>query len=165
LAIASCNLIKSEGSDSADIEEAEMLARKAVHIMKKLGDPGGDGVRWTFGNLVIVLFQKEDFGDETLKLFENFLNETIKDNRDNEMLGSAHSHLGSLHFKISQNLIGNIEKKRRHLILAKSHCNEAIRFLRKFNGGNDLRTTQLSSLLLEVIKQLQELDKLLLSRP
>jgi tetratricopeptide (TPR) repeat protein len=57
LAIASCNMIKSKGSDSTDIREAEMLARKAVRIMKKLGDLGGDGVRWTFGNLVIVLFQ------------------------------------------------------------------------------------------------------------
>jgi hypothetical protein len=39
LSLASCNLIEENCPESADIEEAEMLARKAVRIMKELKEP------------------------------------------------------------------------------------------------------------------------------
>jgi tetratricopeptide (TPR) repeat protein len=148
LAIASCNLIKSEGPESADIEEALMLARKAVYIMKKLGDPGDDGVRWSFGNLVIVIFQKGDFGHETMKLFEDFLSDAIKNREDDANISAANSHLGSLHYALYLRDIEKVE----HLLLSESYCKEALTLRMRYFKEEDLVTSQLATFLSNVTK-------------
>jgi hypothetical protein len=55
LALATHKLIKANGLECADIEEAEMLARKAVRIMKELKGHDSNSLIWTFSALSNVL--------------------------------------------------------------------------------------------------------------
>jgi hypothetical protein len=61
------------GSQSADIDEAEMLARKVVRIMKELRGPVSGEMMNAFRSLVKILFTKNDFTDETACLLEDML--------------------------------------------------------------------------------------------
>jgi hypothetical protein len=63
LSLASCNLIKANGPNSADIEEAEMLARKAVRIIKNLKGPISSEIIWAISSLLSVVILKKDFTD------------------------------------------------------------------------------------------------------
>lgn len=63
LPCASINLIKANGPESADIEEAEMLVRKAVRIVKELKGHGSAEMINIFRTLIYVLFWKKDSTD------------------------------------------------------------------------------------------------------
>jgi hypothetical protein len=62
LAEASMNLIKANGPDSADIGEAEILARKAVRVIKALKGPGDDFIMLVVSTLVEIGFFKKNWG-------------------------------------------------------------------------------------------------------
>jgi tetratricopeptide (TPR) repeat protein len=61
LSCASINLIDANGPESADIEEAKLLARMAVRIIKKLKGFDSTEYAWSFGNLGEILFCKKDY--------------------------------------------------------------------------------------------------------
>jgi tetratricopeptide (TPR) repeat protein len=56
LSFACCNLNKRDGPESADIEEAEMLASKGISIIKEVKGPGCYDMRWSFSALIKVIF-------------------------------------------------------------------------------------------------------------
>jgi tetratricopeptide (TPR) repeat protein len=90
LAFASCLLIKANGPESADIDEAEMLARKAVRIVKELKGPGSESMRYNFNVLVEVLALKEDYSDTTKDLLEVYLSDAIRSKgRNGRIIGHA----------------------------------------------------------------------------
>jgi hypothetical protein len=78
LAEASFNLIDKNGPESADIDEAEILARKAVQIIKEFTGPGSTENIDAFEVLANVLFIKEDFIDETKSLLYDYLSNAIR---------------------------------------------------------------------------------------
>lgn len=61
---ASYNMIKESGPESADINEAEALARKGVRITKELMKHSKSAER-SFCILIDILLYKENYGDET----------------------------------------------------------------------------------------------------
>jgi hypothetical protein len=78
LSCAIYDMIKANGLESADIDEAEMLAREGLRIMRKLKDPGSMEIKWNYEALVQILFFKKDFSDGTKTLLEGFLSDAKK---------------------------------------------------------------------------------------
>jgi tetratricopeptide (TPR) repeat protein len=104
LARAACNLsrlIFRNVSESADIEEAEMLARKSVQIMIDFKGPAHEDMILCFKNLVDVLkYQKKR--TETYSLLENCQRDAIRyQGRDNKSTGHAYQQLGNFHKEIA----------------------------------------------------------------
>jgi hypothetical protein len=94
LANASCNLIIKNGPESADFDEAEMLARKAVRIVKELKGPGSNKMIIASQILFEVTLMKRNFIDETKNLLEDYFNDTVSyDEVDGESTGCANHHL------------------------------------------------------------------------
>jgi hypothetical protein len=52
-------LLNANGPESANIEEAEVLARKALRIMKKLRGPVSDEMSDAFNVLMSIIFLKK----------------------------------------------------------------------------------------------------------
>jgi hypothetical protein len=79
LAGTSYDLIMANGPGSINLEEIEILARKAVRIIKKLKGPASDKFTWSFNVLSdIIIFLKKDYGEETKCLLEGYLTDAIK---------------------------------------------------------------------------------------
>jgi hypothetical protein len=115
LADASCNLINKNGpenADNADIDEAEMLARKAVRIIKELKGPVDDEMSHAFPSLLSVLFIKGDFTDQTNNLLEDYLSNAVRyEGVDAESNGHDLHHLGHFNYLISEIVSCNDEKR------------------------------------------------------
>jgi hypothetical protein len=106
-------LIQTNGPESADIDEAEMLARKAVQILKELETSSGcdivnaeafyNTIITSFNNLVKVLFQKYNFSDDTKSLLKDHLNYVIRrKGGDHLTSGNANQHLGLSHYMVAR---------------------------------------------------------------
>jgi hypothetical protein len=138
LANASCNLICKNGPDSADIEEAEMLAKKAVRIMKELKGPVSSEMINAFQALVNVLMIRKNSIDETKNLLENYLSDAIRYqgvDLDGKSTGYANNHFGYFHRKLA-NISSCDHEKRHHLRLTESYFKEASRIFIKHYGLN-----------------------------
>jgi hypothetical protein len=157
LACAFYELIRANGSESADVEEAEMLARKAVLVMKELKGLGSDYVGWSFGVLTLVLRFKKDYGDETKKMLEDYFSDAIRyQGKDGDMTASAHDHLGHFHHDIIDTLSCNVAK-RKHLHLAESHYKEVIRLCTKLLWPDSRNTLEAVLDLSAVSRALEQL--------
>jgi tetratricopeptide (TPR) repeat protein len=100
LARASCDLIKENGAESADIDEAEMLARYAVRITKDLKGASSIEMVSIFNALVTVQFTKNDLTDKTKTLLKDYLCETmIHPGMSDKQSDHANLHLGRFHHK------------------------------------------------------------------
>jgi hypothetical protein len=73
---ASYDLMKTNGPESADIEEAGMSARDAIRIMESHKMPYGNDNG--FEILISILFMKKDFTNETKSLLENYLTDSVR---------------------------------------------------------------------------------------
>jgi hypothetical protein len=145
LARASYNLYQTVGPDSADIEEAEMLAKEGVsYIMNNfkgcVSDIMIDGVSDIMiddvSNIMMdgvctllnIKFMKKDFGDETRNLLEDYFSHAMKYDGDdtNDHIALANMCLAQFHYKIC-NTISSIDAIREHLLLSESHFKEKLR--------------------------------------
>jgi hypothetical protein len=91
---AAYNLIWKNSAESADIDEAEMLARKAVHITKEL-DRYDSQTERCFEALINVLKIKNNYGNETKCLLEDHLNNDIRHHGiDSKYASHTNHHLG-----------------------------------------------------------------------
>jgi hypothetical protein len=68
LARVSFDLIEASGPDSADIEKADMLASKAVCIIRALKGRSDANIPYFFVTLVKIKLLRNDYGDETKNL-------------------------------------------------------------------------------------------------
>jgi hypothetical protein len=131
LSSASCNLIQANSSESADIEEAEMLAIEGVRVIEELKGLDSADYGCSFSALVHVLFLKKDYGEDTEGLLEENLSDSIRHNgMDDGNTGSANDYLKRFHFDISDTLLSNDEKTK-HLQLSQSHYKELSRISQK----------------------------------
>jgi hypothetical protein len=148
LAIALCQYIKNGTNlDVNTIIDANLLAKKSVHIMRKIKGPLSGEVKAGLNVLVDNLLVANE-GEETSILLNDFLNDAINfEGRDGENAGFAHCHLGYFHYRISHLFIC-IEAKRNRLQLSEFHFKEALRIHTNLYGADDLKTldivTQLS---------------------
>jgi hypothetical protein len=78
LADASCSMLQFSGPESSDIEEAVMLARKAVRIIIELKGFADEDSIWAFGALFNVFHIKKDFSEETKSLYEEYMSDAIR---------------------------------------------------------------------------------------
>jgi tetratricopeptide (TPR) repeat protein len=102
LAKVSCGLIRGNNSEVVDIEETEMLARKALQIMEKLIGFKSKDMEWSFNILADVLRLKKDLTDERENLLQDYLNDAIRyQGIDSSMTASAHNHFGDFHDEIA----------------------------------------------------------------
>jgi hypothetical protein len=102
LALASYKFRKTNHPDSGDIEEAEMLARKAVRIIKRLKGSANNEMVFSFRALIRIKFLKNDYGDETKGLLDDQLREAIREQGlDGGMTAAAYEYLGK---KISSSI-------------------------------------------------------------
>jgi hypothetical protein len=158
LANASCNLIETNGFKSAVIEEAEMLARKAVRIMKELKESKSIEMINTFQTLVNVLSTKKDFSDETKRLLEDYLNYAIRfQGLDSESASFAQRHLGRFHYNFSDTFCSN-DAKTKHPQLAESYYKEELLIFIKHYGPNHFNTLQITSNLSILSTALEQIE-------
>lgn len=149
LALASCELLEANGLESANIEEAEKLARESVRIMKILeGSTSGD-VKSSFNVLVRVLTLKNDCGDDLKSVLEDQLSYAIRGwGTDAKITSIAHADLGIFHNRIVDTLSCD-DAKRKHLHLVEFSFKEAFRIHRKYhdleNGVSEFYASQLSA--------------------
>jgi tetratricopeptide (TPR) repeat protein len=141
LSEASINMIEAKGPESADIIEAEMLARKAVRIMKELKGCGSLEFLNAFNSLSKVIMLKKDFSDESKSLLEENLSDSIRcQGIDGRNTGHANSHLGFFYMKFSITLSCN--DARRHLELSEPYMCETVRIFIINYGKDHLNTLQ-----------------------
>jgi hypothetical protein len=157
LAQATCNLISKNGPESADIEEAEMLARKAIRIMKERKGPASNELGYVFESLVRVRLLKEDFTGETKSLLEDYLSDAIRyETKDGENASLANRHLGQFHSLIVDTLPCN-EAKRKHLQLSESYYKESVRLQTEQFGRQNCNTLKTAARLSEVTRKLEQI--------
>jgi hypothetical protein len=162
IAEASYNLLKINGIDSAgiDIEDAEMLARKAVCIFKNLDSPVHNTTHdttYSFCTLVEIKFFKNDFGEETKSLLEDFLSDAIiYHGPDMRVTSMAYRCLGGFHYKIAYTLLCN-HAKREHLKLSESHFKEDLRINMIYDGPNDSTILKIRANLAAVSMTIEEM--------
>lgn len=102
LAKASSRSFQANSPDCGpDIEEAEILAKKAVRIFKKLQSPTSDEVLCGMSILVNIKFFNNDYGDETKSLLEDYLSDAILDQSyNNENIAISTEFLGCFNVNI-----------------------------------------------------------------
>jgi hypothetical protein len=148
LANASCNLINKNGPESADVDEAVMLARKAVRIIKELKGPTAIETLNAFNTLVNVVHVKKDFTDETKSLFDDYLSDVIRyQGIDGVTTSFANYNLGRFHHG-TVNTLSNNDEKRKHLRLAESYLKESSRlFIKHYCLKHHINNVNVASLL------------------
>jgi hypothetical protein len=108
LSNASCFLNEANGPGSTDIEEADMLAKMGVRIMKELKGPTNEKYRWSFHASTRVKIFQGDFSDESKSLLGYFLNDAIQhQGMDGRITGHANEYLGRFHCTIIDTLLSN----------------------------------------------------------
>jgi tetratricopeptide (TPR) repeat protein len=158
LAEASCNLIMKNGPEAADIEEAEMLARKAVRIIKHLQGAGNEELSMSLDTLVNILLLKKDFSNETRILLEEHLSDAITyQGKDGKNAAIAYYNLGRFHFEIGQTLTIKTEMIM-NLELSKSFFKESSRLSMKNYGPSYPNKTPIQ-------KNISAISKILLDHP
>jgi hypothetical protein len=99
LSCASINLINANGPESADIEEAKLLAREGVRTIKEIKGFDSPDYRWCFDNLLKVLFFKKDYGKESQSLLEDNLSDAIRhQGMDGKITYRANDYLRRFYF-------------------------------------------------------------------
>jgi tetratricopeptide (TPR) repeat protein len=157
LADASRNLINENGPLSADIKEAEILARKAVRIVRELKGPFSFEMRNAFRSLVNVIFLKGDFTNETKSVLEDFLSDAIRhEGVDGKSTGCGNGHLGLFYFNLAVTISVD-NTKRRHLLIAQSYYKETSRIFTKHYGPNHINTLHITSKLSDVSMELEQI--------
>jgi tetratricopeptide (TPR) repeat protein len=158
LANASCLLIEANGPESADIEEAEMLARKAVRIMMELKGPGISDMMYAFQALVNVIFTKKDLTDQTKSLLEDYLSDSIRhEGVDGVGTGCANKFIGRFHALIAESSSCPV-LKRKHLQLAESYWKETSRIFMKSYGPNHPDALEVTSSLQIISRALGRIE-------
>jgi hypothetical protein len=150
--------IEAIGPDSADIEEAEMLARKAVEIMKKFRDPVSKEMMAGVKALADIKLLQNDFGDEIKNLLEDCLSDAIRfKGLDSGATAIANDYLGPFHLQIVTTLPSS-DAKRKHPQLSESHFKESLRTITEEFGPNH-RTSMRAVLQLSIVsKELEHLE-------
>jgi hypothetical protein len=137
LSRASFKLILADVSKSADLDEAKMLAKKAVQIFKELKGPGSYKMANAFQALISIKLIKNDLTDETKSLLEVHLSNAIRyQGVDGEMTGCANHHLVRFHCNASHKLSNAKIAKIKHLQFAESYYKEASRIALIKRGPN-----------------------------
>jgi hypothetical protein len=154
LSRATCNLITTDGPEGGDIEEAETLAKEAVRIASNLGGYFVSDLRIAqkraFSTLVDVKLIKKDFTDETKKMLENYLSDSIRyEGMDGEGTGSANSHLGRFYSEFVQSMPCD-DTNCRNLQLSRAYYTEALRIITKCYGPDHPLTKEIASKLTKV---------------
>jgi hypothetical protein len=131
----SYNMIIANGSDSADIEEAEIVVEKAVCILKELNGPANNDVIDDLEVLINIKYLKKDWGSEAKSILEDFLSDAVKVHGvDGIVTGHANDLLGRFHLKISETLSSDDKKK--HPQLSDFHPKETLRINIRIFGPN-----------------------------
>jgi tetratricopeptide (TPR) repeat protein len=157
LANASRHLIKQNGADNADIEEAEMLARKAVCIMKKVKGHCSKQMRFSFGALMDIKCLKIDYGQETKGLLEDYLSDAIRyQGMYGRITGYANDCLGRFYFE--SDMLSSYEFNRKLLQNSESYHKEVLRIMTKFHGPDHCITLETAVILPEVLTALRLLE-------
>lgn len=131
--------------EGGDIIEAEMLARKAVHIMKEFKGPFSKASLLSCKVFFNIILFKKDFTDETKSLLEDYLSDAIRyEGVDGESTALAHSHLALFHSGISDKFSCK-DTERKHLQIAVSHFKEELRISIILFGPNSPNALQVTS--------------------
>lgn len=126
LSHASYNMLKENRTASGDLDEADMLARKALRIIKDKKGTGFAELIIAFHNLVLIKTMKKDCGDETMILFEDFLSDLVRDQgKDHKITAIVNAHLARFHFDIMDTSLSD-EFNISHLRKSDSHFKEAL---------------------------------------
>jgi hypothetical protein len=145
LAGASYNLIKANGPDSADIEEAEMLATTAVRIIKALKGPSDSYLKLIFGYLMNIKYSRKDYGDDTKSLLEDNLSDAIIiEGVDGKRTATANEYLGHPYHTIALSLLSN-KTKMENFKVSYSHFNEVLRINTKIYGLDHPKSLEAAS--------------------
>jgi hypothetical protein len=130
VALSTFNLIKDNGPEGGNIDEAENLARMPIRIMKELSNE----VIWGYGALAEILIMKKDFTDEKKSLYEEFLSDGIRCHGiDGLSTVFANLRIGVFHYLIV-NTLDCSETKIEHLRLAEYHVKETVRIFTIHHG-------------------------------
>lgn len=99
----------------ADFEEADMLIKKSLRIVKRLYSPASDKLKFGLEQLVSFIHMKKDFMEESQSLLQDYLSDNIKyKGIDGENTDLAHINLGQFHHRTTP-LLDCIDEKRRYL--------------------------------------------------
>jgi hypothetical protein len=150
-------LIQANDPESADIDEAEIFARKTVRIVKELKGPGSQEMIGVFQVLVKVIFMKDIFTDETKGLLRDHLNDALR----YEGVSSTNVAYANCHLRRFPCRIGDREScddtKRQQLQISESYYKEASRLFMKLNGPNHPQTLQATSNLSYITMELEHI--------
>lgn len=72
-------LSKENRPESADIDEAYMLVRDAIRIIKKVNGYGNESMIHCFDTFLEIIVRKKDFSDEIKTLLDDWLRDTIRE--------------------------------------------------------------------------------------
>jgi tetratricopeptide (TPR) repeat protein len=149
LANVTAKLIQLNGLEAGNIEEAEMLARKAIRIQERLYDLDHCFTVNLLLKLANILGMKKDYNDKLKTLFERSLVKyIINDGADSSNVAVANYNLALFHVKVGNNLPSS--SRIENLDLALSYTKQAVRIGIKTNGPAHPKTVDHQALLSDI---------------
>jgi hypothetical protein len=119
-------LIRENGLESADIEEANMLATQTFRIIREIKGSCSDETEWCIVALLSIKSQKKKFSEEIKGSTEGFLSDAIRyQGVDGRITGHPNLHLGLFHLNIVKTLPS--KAKINHLQLSDSYQKKTLR--------------------------------------
>jgi hypothetical protein len=153
-------LTSTQGAEvqKGDLMKCEELAREALRIRDQLPDPIDRNIGRSCDLLARVLQTQSNLGDETKKLFERSLSIFVRVEGDRGNTAAAYNGLGQFYYVLAGTQ-PVVEIKRKQLLLAKSHFEEACRIQSMIEVQSPNHPNSLVSLsrLSEVFKELSRI--------
>jgi hypothetical protein len=128
-----------------DLIKAEELARHAIRIRSQVFFSNHPFVGSSWGLLARILPAQKKFGDDTKELFECNLPISIRQQGpDGPYTAVTNSNFGQFYVKLPS-VQSEVDKKQRHLLLAQSYFEEAVRIELKIYGPTHPSTIDATS--------------------
>jgi hypothetical protein len=137
-----------------DIVRAEKLARESLRITTLISSISlrSVGIYCTF--LAQILMEQSNVGDETRELFERSIDISIKENGlDSFETATANMNIGAF-YRSAAITQPTVALKHKQLLLAKSHYKESLRIFSLIHGPRHPNTTEATSRLASVTREL-----------
>lgn len=157
MARGSHNLADTIFRQDGDLKKAEELAREALRIRTKFCGPDNFNIGFTSMFLATILQSQSKLGDETKNLFERSLRIFIRnEGPDGPTTASGNSAVGQYYRKLAA-MQPTVHTKQKHLVLAKSYIEEALRIETKIHSPIYPNAIIASSRLSKVLSDLSKL--------
>jgi hypothetical protein len=137
--------------------KAEEIARESLRIRTLINDSKNNAVELSCDLLARILSAQGKLADETKGLYERSLAISIrKIGPDGEYAAFGNKNIGEFHQKLARNQ-STVDAKRTHLLLVKSHHEEAQRIYSKIHGLTHPSTVDAASRMTSTLIALSQL--------